>query len=42
MKILVVTDISVFQFYRYIDEYFKKNLGSLKLIKTYENIEKKL
>ena len=49
MKILIITDISVFQFCRYIGyikdistDILKKNLGSLKLIKTYENIEKKL
>ena len=47
MKILIITDISVFQFCGYIGyikdistDILKKNLGSLKLIKTYENIEK--
>ena len=47
MKILIITYISVFQFYGYIGyikdisiDILKKNLGNLKLIKTYENIEK--
>ena len=43
MKILIITDISVFQFYRYIGyiiDILEKNLGSLKLINSYENIEK--
>ena len=47
MKISVITDISVFQFYGYIEyiedistNILKKKIGSLKLIKTYENIKK--
>ena len=45
MKISVITNLSVFQFYGYIKDILtdileKKKLDSLKSIKTYENVEK--
>ena len=42
MKISIITDISIFQFYgyiRYISEYFDIKYSDRKLIKTYKNIK---
>ena len=41
MKISVIMDISVLQFYRYIGEYFEKQISiSLRLIKIHGNVRK--
>ena len=37
---LIITNISVFRFYRYINVYFGKNFNKYKFLKTHGNVKK--